>query len=307
MGGFGAVGAVVDSGEVLEVCLGEDSAKCVKEALVEDAVADAREDLVTIAREALGTMEEGEVKILKNAKELDGSMTASVTVTASSRALSGSDTLSSPMQDTTLWEFKDIEFIVGKDDNTRLTNGDTITSLVSEEMICSSWRNGDTTLEPHKLGPAPRSNPGPPFTVGNVIWCDVPGCLFGGDMVQSVLQWDFVLEAKDPRYKIRLENGTTVCTDTKESWLKPRWAPGEFAEDQNDPFSNFHAEPTLRLGSYGLHIDSQLDSLEKVVQAKAFSKAVKLDDANVPAYLWNDWVWAPGTTIKRQDWALDVL
>jgi hypothetical protein len=44
---------VVDSGEVLEVCLGEDSAKCVKEGLVEDAVADAREDLVTIAREAL--------------------------------------------------------------------------------------------------------------------------------------------------------------------------------------------------------------------------------------------------------------
>jgi hypothetical protein len=64
-GFFGAVSAVVDSGEVLEVCLGEDSAKCVKEELVKDAVADAREDLVTIAREALGTMEEGEVKIKK--------------------------------------------------------------------------------------------------------------------------------------------------------------------------------------------------------------------------------------------------
>jgi hypothetical protein len=235
-------------------------------------------------------------------------MTASVTVTALSGALSGPDTSSSPMQDTTPREFEDIEFIVGKDNNTRLTNEDTITSLVSEETICCSWCNGDTMLEPHKLGPAPGSNPGPPFAVGNVMLCDnISGLLYGRDPGQSVLQWGFVLEAEDARYKIRLENGATVWTNTKESWLKPRWAPGEFAEDQDDPFDDFHAEPTSRLGSYGLHIDSQLDSLEKVVQAKAFAKAVKLDEANVPAYLWNNWVRAPGTTIERRDWALDVF
>jgi hypothetical protein len=93
----------------------------------------------------------------------------------------------------------------------------------------------------------------------------------------------------------------------KESWLKPWWAPGEFAEDQDNPFADLHAEPTLCLGSYSLHIDSQLDSLEKVVQAKAFSKAVEADDANVPIYLWNNRVRAPGITIEQQDWALDVF
>jgi hypothetical protein len=222
-------------------------------------------------------------------------MMASVTVTAFSGALSGPDTLSSPMQDTTPWEFEDIQFIVGKDDNTCLTNKDTITSLASEETICCTWRNGDTTLEPHELGPAPRSNPRPPFAVGNVILCDVPGCLYGGSPVRSVLQRGFVIEAEDPRYKIRLENGATVWTDMVESWLKPWWAPGKFAKNQDDLFANFHVEPMLRLGSYGLHIDSQLDSLEKVVQAKAFSKAVKSDDANVPNYLWNNQVRAPGT------------
>jgi hypothetical protein len=63
----------------------------------------------------------------------------------------------------------------------------------------------------------------------------------------------------------------------------------------------------LCLGSYGLHIDSQLDSLEKVVQAKEFLKAVKVDDANVAVYLWNNQVRASGITIERQDWALDVF
>jgi hypothetical protein len=277
----------------------EDSVKCVEEELVEGTVADTREDLVTITREDLVMMEEGEVKILKSAKVLDGSMMVSVTVTALSGALSGPDTLSSPAQDTTPWEFEDIKFIVGKDDNTCLTDEDTITSLASEEMVCCSWHNGDTMLEPHELGPSPRSNPGPPIAVGNVIVCDVPGRLYGGDPVRSMLQRGFVMEGKDPRCKIRLENGATVWTKTKESWLKPWWASGKFAEDQDNPFAAFHAELTLRLGSYSLHIDSQLDSLEKVVQAKAFSKAVKVDDADVPIYLWNDWVRAPGITIER--------
>ncbi len=136
--------------------MGEVSVKCVEEELVEDAVVEAREDLVTITRKNLVKMEEGEFKILKSAQELDDSMMAFVTVTAFSGALSGPDTLSSPAQHTTPWEFEDIKLIISKDNNTRLTYKDTITSLASEEMICCSWRNGDTTLEPHKLGPAPR-------------------------------------------------------------------------------------------------------------------------------------------------------
>ncbi len=98
-----------------------------------------------------------------------------------------------------------------------------------------------------------------------------------------------------------------MSTDTKKSWLKPRWAPGEFALAQDDPFAELREEPLLRLGSFGLYIDLQLDSLEKIGQAKTFSKAVKADDADVPSYLWNDRIRAPGVEDGRRDWALDIL
>ena len=61
-----------------------------------------------------------------------------------------------------------------------------------------------------------------------------------------------------PRYKIRMEKGATVWTNTRESWLRPRPAPGQFTEDQDDPFKELRSDSALTIGSYGLHIDSHL-------------------------------------------------
>ena len=44
----------------------------------------------------------------------------------------------------------------------------------------------------------------------------------------------------------------------------------------------------MRKGSFGLHIDTQLESLNRIKEAKEFAKAVKADDAEVPVYLWNE-------------------
>ena len=140
-------------------------------------------------------------------------------------------------------------------------------------------------------GPIPARNPGPPFAVGQVILCDVSGHLSGLDPTVSVLQREFIMEAEDPRYKIRLENGATYWTDSQESWLHAWWAQGpgtQFAEDQDNPFADMQSDTSLRLGSYGIHIDSQRNSLEKVGEAKAFAKAVKADNAGVSVHLWND-------------------
>ena len=145
-------------------------------------------------------------------------------------------------------------------------------------------------------GPIPARNPGPPFAVGQVILCDVPGHLSGLDPTVSVLQQGFIMEAEDPRYKIRLENGAT-------------WAQGpgtQFAEDQEDPFADLQGDTSLRLGPYGIHINSQRNSLEKVGKAKAFAKAVKADDAGVQVHLWNDQIRTPlGITQEQQDQALE--
>ena len=99
-------------------------------------------------------------------------------------------------------------------------------------------------------------------------------------------------------------NGATCWTDSQESWLHERWAQGpgtQFAEDQDDPFADLQGDTSLRLGLYGIHIDSQRNSLEKVDKAKAFAKAVKADDAGVPVHLWNDRIRTPlGVTQERK-------
>ncbi len=38
----------------------------------------------------------------------------------------------------------------------------------------------------------------------------------------------------------------------------------------------------LKLGLYGIHMDSQLESLRKIKEAKEFAKAVKADNVAVP-------------------------
>ena len=106
-----------------------------------------------------------------------------------------------------------------------------------------------------------------------------------------------------------LENGARCWTDLQESWLHTRWAQGpstQFTKDQDNPFVNRQGNTSLCLGSYGIHINSQHDSLEKVGEAKAFAKAVMADDAGVPVLLWNDRIRTPlGITQEQRDQALE--
>ena len=108
-----------------------------------------------------------------------------------------------------------------------------------------------------------------------------------------------------------MEKGATLWTSTAESYLIARWAMGEgtqFAEDADDPFADLRADPSLHYGSYGIHVDAQLDSLKKIAEAKEFAKAVKADDAEVPKYLWNDRVRCPPDVTKAQrDIALEAF
>jgi hypothetical protein len=161
----------------------------------------------------------------------------------------------------------------------------------------------------NELGPSPMKNPGPPFKVGDIILCDIPGKLWGMDPKVNWLQQGFVMEANHLRYMIRLEKGATVWTNTWESWLQPRWVTGpviQFAEDQDNPFADVRADPTLRMGSYGIHINAQQDLLEQIVKAKTYAKAVKAEDTAVPVHLWNDWIRMPaGTKEETRDAALD--
>ena len=117
------------------------------------------------------------------------------------------------------------DFEVGGDKNSLLTDRDSVTTCASEETVCrfpgTRLGNG-MRIEEHELGPSPVKNPGPPFKVGDVILCDIPGQLWGMDPKVAILQRGFVMEAADPRYKIRLEQGATVWTNTREFWLKSR-------------------------------------------------------------------------------------
>jgi hypothetical protein len=170
----------------------------------------------------------------------DDSMTASMTI------LSGPDT-SSPPIDASVCE-QDLDYRVGQEDGSLLTDEDTVTSVASEPTLCRGGAVRDADLEEHKFGPSPATNPGPPFKVGDVILCDIPGQLWGMDPKINWLQRGFIMQADDPNYKIRLEQGATVWTSRSESWLQSRWAMGpgtQFAEDVDDPFADLRNDPSL--------------------------------------------------------------
>ncbi len=62
---------------------------------------------------------------------------------------------------------------------------------------------------------------------------------------------------------------------------------------------------SAKLGSCGIHEDAQRESLLKMEEAKEFAKAVEADDAEIPLFLWNNRIKAPGVTTERRDTALD--
>jgi hypothetical protein len=61
------------------------------------------------------------------------------------------------------------------------------------------------------------------------------------------------------------------------------------------------------MGSYGIHVDSQLKLLRKIKEAKEFAKAVKADNAEIPLYLWNDRIRVQGIINETRDAALTSL
>jgi hypothetical protein len=196
------------------------------------------------------------------------------------------DTLShsAAMKGTSAWKFKlDMERDVeGSQMGSWLTDEDTVTSststntllLAPANTVCRGWRTGDPILlEDHEIAPPPRFNPGSPFAVGEVIMCDVPGHPRGVHYIpghphgvpNGLRRGFFVLQSKHPRYQIHLESGQTVWTHTGESWLCPCYAPGEFAEDQDNPFADLRTDILLEFCSYGLHMNAQQEILEKVL------------------------------------------
>ena len=183
------------------------------------------------------------------------------------------------------------------EDDSLLKDEDTVTSVASEATLCRGGAGWDADCEEHKFGPSPATNPGPPFKVGDIVLCDIPGKLWGVDPKINCLQRGFIMQADDPNYKIRLEQGATVWTNRSEFWLQLHWAMGlgtQFAEDVDNPFADLRDDPSMRFGSYGVHINAQCDALKKVAEAKEFAKAVKADDAAVPKHLWNDRIRWPG-------------
>jgi hypothetical protein len=237
------------------------------------------------------------------------------------------DTLScsAATKEISVWLFKlDVE----RDEESReagswLTDEDTVTSitstdrmsLASADTVCNSWRTWDPILlEDHEIGPPPRLNPGPPFAVGEVIMCDIPGHPNGAHYIlghprrfPNRLRRGFVLQSEHPRYQIHLKNGQTVWTHMGELWFCPPFALGEFAEDQDDPFANLRIDTLLEFGSCSVHVNAQQEALERVVNVKAFAKAVIADDAEVLVYIWNERMWAPRVTIAKQDAVLTVF
>ena len=154
----------------------------------------------------------------------------------------------------------------------RLMDTDTVTSAASEDMWQPRNLGCPHGLEDHEVRPGPRSNPGPPFAVGGVIMCDEPGHQLGTADTVTRLQRAFVLKADHPRYRLQLENGATIWTHTGESWLKPRWAPGEFAEDQDDPFKGERINQNLETGSYGFTLMPNWSLCERSRRPKSLPK-----------------------------------
>ena len=191
-----------------------------------------------------------------------------------SSTLSADDSIATVVHKQWQFEFdQDLEPMFSS--SSLLSEESTLTSVMSAETI----RSGSCCSK-HKLG----LKPGPPFPVGDVIFCIPPG------RPNREGQRGFVMESDHPRYKIRFEDGSTVNqimgsrSQNQEYSLFPRYN----VPDQDDPFVEVRAQTLVNNGSFGMVRDSLLDSLRRVREEKEHAKAVKSDDARVPVEYWND-------------------
>ena len=81
-----------------------------------------------------------------------------------------------------------------------------------------------------------------------------------------------MLEVNHPWYCLCLHNGQDIDTGVMPAGLFPRYA-GHFAPVVDNPFKDLRSEGSVKIRLYGIHIDAQLDSLQRVWQAKEFAKA----------------------------------
>ena len=159
-----------------------------------------------------------------------------------------------------------------------LSDDSTLTSAMSAETIVAG-----STCKDH-----PYYNPGPPFAVGDVIFCIPSG------QPNREGQRGFVIEADHPRYHIQLENGSIIDqimgsrTTGNEFCLFSHFKEEYNSPSSPDPFAKIRIDTLVNKGSFGLIRDSLLDSLRRVREEKETAKAVKADDARVPVEYWND-------------------
>ena len=103
----------------------------------------------------------------------------------------------------------------------------------------------------------------------------------------------------------------TLRTSHFKVFLIPRLRG--LAPDQDDLFNKVREDVACgvaglpRMGLFGVHGDAQCKSLHLVEEAKAFLKAVKADDAEVPMHVWNDRVPMPGLPAETRNAALDEI
>jgi hypothetical protein len=112
-----------------------------------------------------------------------------------------------------------------------------ITSAASEETL--KWKHSkrkscDPELEMER-GPPLQFNPGPPFAIGDIVFCDVEE--FG-------LQRGLVTRADHPVYVIVLDNGHVVDTSALPAYLIPSYAEGEGNTNNLAPY----VEPDIFVG-----------------------------------------------------------
>ena len=181
------------------------------------------------------------------------------------------------------------------------------TSLASEETMRwqhggARWEKYDPEAEMERDTRELQFNPGPPFAIGNIVVCD---------MVEQCgnKRMGLVTQADHPNYVICLDNGLSVDTAVADVVLFPSYA------DSNEEFAPY-VEPAIfaelrskmtQVGSFGVYLDNQNTALQRIDEAKAYAKAVKADDAQIPVELWNDRIEVVGVSSEVIGGALSAL
>ena len=152
------------------------------------------------------------------------------------------------------------------------TDGDDLTKVQG----CLSPR-----LDPED--PAPKHEAGPPFAVGDlvvIIWSRSDPML-GGEQ-------GCVVDAHHPWYSLHMRDGRLRRVNANRSVLRP----GSLKTEGETQLCS-RLEEEGRMGSFGIHMDTQLKSLRRIAEEKQYAKVVKADDAAISVHLWDDRVPLP--------------